>query len=668
MRKGSGVVCTGKLLNHGGIAVALILGAGLGLKVWRTSFAASDVAASQPQYDVAVFKTVMVPMRDGVKLACDIYRPARNGVPVEGKFPVILERTPYGKLGVESWARYFVPRGYVAVGEDVRGRWDSEGTWRPFHNDGDDGYDTAAWLGQQPWFDGNLGTVGTSYPGGTQHALALANPPYLKAIIPADAMSDFGRFGVRHNGAFEMRWMNWIFNIGGPAGSQEARDPATQEALLRLGEQVREYARDMPLRRGTTPLQLIPEYEDWLLEAMSHGDYDDYWKRWGNDVVAHVAEYKDIPVYHMGGWYDSWGTQVANLNYVTLNKNLKSLQRLIMGPWTHGGRTHSFAGEAEFGSGAAIDFMQFELRWFDHWLKGIDNGVDHEPHVRIFVMGGGDGHRTAEGRIFAGGHWRNEHEWPLARAVDTSYYLHAQSGLSTEKPGAESPSTYQFDPRHPAPTIGGNISSHNAPATHHNTIERPGDSGNLMEQGAYDQRCRADFWMCDDTRPLSARNDVLVFETPVLRQDVEVTGRLIVKLWASSSAPDTDFTAKLVDVYPPNRDFPAGVDLNVADSIVRARYRNSPEHAELMTPGTVYPFTIEMYPTSLVFQKGHRIRVDVSSSNFPRFDVNPNTGEPLNDNRHWAVAVNTIYHDAEHPSQVVLPIVPVADGSTRGAQ
>ena len=617
----------------------------------------------------------MVPMRDGIKLACDIYRPATQGKPVEGKFPVILERTPYGKATSDSWAKFFGSRGYIGVAQDIRGRYQSEGAWRPFRDDGNDGYDTARWIGEQPWSDGGIGTVGTSYPGGTQHALALSNPPYLKAMIPADAMSDFGRYGVRHNGAFELRWVNWILNIGGPNGSRASRDKETREALLKLGEQVREYVLGMPLRRGATPLKMNAEYESWLVEAMSHGDYDGFWKNAGADVVEHVAEYKDIPVYHLDGWYDSWGAQAANLNYVILSRHKKSLQRLIMGPWTHGGRTRSYAGEAEFGSDAAIDFNQFQLRWFDRWLKDIDNGVDREPPVRIFVMGGADGHRTPEGRIFVGGHWRAEREWPLARTVVTSWYLRAGGLLSPQKPGSELPTSYEFDPRHPVPTLGGNNSSHNAPPSHHNSIERPGDSENLMEQGAYDQRCRAAIWNCDDTRPLSARNDVLVFQSEPLQEDVEVTGRLIVKLWASSSAPDTDFTAKLIDVYPASvssagvaalqRDFPAGVDLNIADSIVRGRYRNSLEHAEWMKPGAVYPFTIEMYPTSLLFKKGHRIRVDVSSSNFPRFDVNPNTGEPLNDNRRWAAAVNTIYHDAQHPSQILLPVIPMQAGEVR---
>jgi uncharacterized protein len=625
-----------------------------------SSQAQSPAKLVEAKYEFVIDRNVMVTMRDGVKLACDIYRPALNGKAVEEKFPVMLERTPYGKQTAESWAHYFVARGYIAIGQDVRGRYDSEGTWRPFRDDGPDGFDTLTWIGAQSWSDGRVGTVGTSYPGGTQHALALANPPFLTTMIPADAMSDFGRYGVRHNGAFEMRWMNWILNIGGPNGSHAARDPNTKEALLRLGEQVREYAKGMPLRRGTTPLKLNPEYEDWLVEAMSHGDYDSFWKDAGADVVEHAAHYKDIPVYHLGGWYDSWGTQVANLNYVTLSKSKKSLQRLIMGPWTHGGRSHSYAGEAEFGPDAAIDFNAFEQRWFDHWLKGIDNGVDREPPVRIFVMGGGDAHKTPEGRIFVGGRWRSENEWPLARAKDTPYYLHANGVLSAQKPSTEAASSYLFDPMHPVPTLGGNISSHNAPPSHKNTITRPGDSNNLMEQGAYDQRCRPEIWTCEDSRPLSARNDVLVFQTEPLAQDMEVTGHLVVHLWASSNAPDTDFTAKLIDVYPPNSDSPAGVDLNVADSIVRARYRDSLGHATLMKPGMAYSFTIEMYPTSLVFKKGHRIRVDISSSNFPRFDLNPNTGEPLNDNRRWAVAVNTLYHDAQHPSHIVLPVVPAA--------
>jgi putative CocE/NonD family hydrolase len=346
-------------------------------------------------------------------------------------------------------------------------------------------------------------------------------------------------------------------------------------------------------------------------------------------------------VHHLTGCYDSWGTPVANLNYVELSKNKKSLQRLTIGPWTHGGQAQSYSGIAEFGPDAAIDLNELRLRWYDRWLKGVENGVDKEAPVRIFVMGSGEPHRTAEGRLFVGGHWREEREWPLARAVDTPYYLHADGTLSTTKPDAAQPTTYRFDPLNPVPTIGGNVSS----------------EGVLMPRGAQDQRCRPDHWLCHDSMPLSARPDVVVFQTPPLDRDMEVTGRLIVKLWGASDGPDTDFTAKLIDVYPPNPDYPAGVDLNVADSIVRARYGQSLKTAKMLTPGKPEEFTIEMYPTSLVFRRGHRIRLDISSSNFPRFDVNPNTGEPLGQQRRWRVAENSIYHDGQHASHIVLPVV-----------
>ncbi|MFB3826634.1 MAG: CocE/NonD family hydrolase [Bryobacteraceae bacterium] len=607
--------------------------------------------AESAEYGIAVSRKVMVPMRDGVRLSTDIYLPARNGTPAAGKFPAIVERTPYGAGKAEPWANYFVPKGYVAVAQDVRGRFGSQGRWFPLRDDVNDGYDLAQWIGRQPWSNGRIGTVGTSYAGGTQHAMAIGGAPHLAAMVPTDAMSNPGRYGVRHNGAFELRFFNWIFLFGNsPSGGYSppgalfypAPDPETRAVLASLGRQVVEYVKALPLRRGTSPLRLAPEYEDWLIEAMSHGDYDRFWKDCGVDVASHVAEYKDIPVYHVSGWYDSWGTPVANINYPLLAKAKKSPQRLIMGPWTHGGQTSSFAGEAEFGPTAAIDFNALRLRWFERWLKGVENGVEREAPVRIFVMGGGDAHKTAEGRVFVGGSWRDEREWPPARSKPTPFYLNAGGRLTESTPAAAPPTKYLFDPREPAPTIGGNVSS----------------EGVLMPRGAMDQRCRKNLWSCKDERPLSARNDVLVFQTEPLAKPVEVTGRLIVKLWISSSAPDTDFTAKLIDVYPPNRDFPAGIDLNVADSIVRARYRESLEKAVMMTPGQVYPVTIEMYPTSLVFAKGHRIRLDISSSNFPRFDVNPNTGEPLNDNRGWSVAENAVYHDPGRPSHILLPIMP----------
>lgn len=613
------------------------------------------------RYVIAATRNVMVTARDGVRLATDVYQPERSGS-TAGRFPTIVERTVYNKDSIaDNLTNYFVPHGYVVVLQDVRGRYRSEGTWRPIRDDGPDGADLLTWIVEQPWSNGKVGTVGTSYAGATQHAIGITNAPGLAAMVPVDAMSNPGQFGIRHNGAFELRWLNWIFTLGNATGlratptglsqtpngrlaaERAASAPEAAAALQEMGPLVQQYAKSLPLRPGTTPLKFAPAYEAFLIEAMSHGDNDAYWANMGSSVVDHIAEYQDVPSYHVTGWYDSWGAQVANLNYVQLSKAKKSLQRLIVGPWTHGGQGQSFSGIAEFGDAAAIDMNALRHRWFDRWLLGQQNGVDREPPVRIFVMGSGDAHKTPEGRLFVGGAWREEREWPLARTAPTPYYLHADGTLSPAVPKASvTPTRYSFDPRNPVPTIGGNVSS----------------EGVLMPRGGQDQRCYPDHWLCKDTLPLSARQDVVVFQTPQLQDDVEVTGRLIVKLWASSNAPDTDFTAKLVDVYPPSRDFPAGVDLNIGDSIVRARYRKSLKTATLLEGNRPVELTIEMYPTSLVFRRGHRIRLDISSSNFPRFDVNPNTGEPLNQNRRWRIADNSVYHDAQHPSRIILPIIP----------
>jgi len=337
--------------------------------------------------------------------------------------------------------------------------------------------------------------------------------------------------------------------------------------------------------------------------------------------------------------------------------------KLIMGPWTHGmmGLTHS--GDVDFGPGAGIDFDALQLRWFDYWLRGVDTGIMEEPPVKIFVMGGGDGKRNRNGRLNHGGMWRFENEWPLARTKYTNYYLLRGGLLSLEAPvEEESSSSFQYDPRNPVPTIGGNISAlvEVLPPT-----KGVADLGPLtrtkpvVEAGAFDQAERADVFGCRPPYlPLSSRHDVLVYSSEQLDRDLEVTGPVIVTLWASSSAVDTDFTVKLIDVYPPSEDYPEGYAMNLTDSIIRARYRDSWERAQMMKPGEIYRFTITLYPTSNLFKAGHRVRLDISSSNFPRFDLNPNTGEPLGGSIQTLVARNTVYHDRPHPSHIVLPVIP----------
>jgi uncharacterized protein len=601
---------------------------------------------SAQRYDVVATRGQMVALRDGVRLATDIYLPAADGAALPGPWPVIVERTPYNKLGagLVSVAKFFACHGYAVVLQDVRGRFASEGEWYAFALEGEDGVDTLAWVAAQPWCNGSVGTIGLSYSGSDQTALATLSPPALAAQFVSEGMSNYHTSAMRHGGAMEVRFIVYAFQMA--TQSKEAlADPILRRTLERARAEIRTWLGKMPLRPGLTPLALTPSYERWAIDVLTHADYGDYWTgQRGYVADEFYDQHKDVPVHFLSGWYDSYARSVTD-NYVALSKLKKGPFKLIMGPWIHSVAPigQSFAGDVDFGPDAAIDYDGLRLRWFDRWLKGLDSGIDQEPPVRIFVMGGGSGRRNYEGRLDHGGRWRDEAAWPLARAVYTPFYLRA-GGLLVEEPPAspDSSTTYRFNPNDPVPTIGGNISV----------------GYDVMPNGGFDQRGAPWVMGAKDTLPLAARADVLVFETPPLEAAVEVTGPLEVRLWASSSAPDTDFTAKLIDVYPPSADYPEGYALNIGDSIIRARYRNDRTHGEPLEPGRVYEFGIVPYPTSNLFARGHRIRLDISSSNFPRFDVNPNTGEPLGQNRRWQVADNTIYHDAAHPSHIVLPIVP----------
>ena len=617
--------------------------------LFGVSLHAQDKKDSSGPYGYELVSDVMVPMRDGVKLATDLYFPTKKGKRISGKLPAILVRTPYSKTRgypENTSAIYFTSHGYVTVYQDTRGRYNSEGIWHMLDDDGVDGYDTGKWMVKQSWSNGKYGMYGTSYVGGTQHAMALENSPGLTTIIPVDAMSNLGYYSMRYDGAYELRFWNWI-HWAGQGGGRQSRDPAIKQMLADFieVENRRKYLKLFPVRKGTTPLKFMPEYEDWLVNAMKEGGNSDFWKQ--NNVRDYTKNYKDIPVYLVGGWYDSWGVNTTE-NYMALNKSIKGPVYMIMGPWIHGQQGNYSHGQVSFGNDAAIpDPLAWRMEWYDHWIKGEKTTVGkkdpYKTNVRIFVMGSGDGHMTEDSLLYHGGSWRNENEWPLKRTSYTPYYFHADGSASIKKPTQRKSSTdFVSDPDDPVPAIGGNTSS----------------GGGILLQGAWDQKGGDHVWNWPLPIPLSARNDVLVFQTEPLQEDVEVTGEIRVKFWASSSALDTDFTAKLVDVYPPNTDYPGGFDLNIGDGIMRARYRDSRTEEKLMTPSDVYEFEVRLYPTSNVFKKGHRIRVDLAGSNFPRFDVNPNTGEPLNENRWTMKAINTIYHDKSRPSHILLPVIP----------
>ena len=593
------------------------------------------------EYDVIVQKNTPVPIRDGVRLAADLYFPAKNGQIAKGRFPVVMERTPYDKESRVNEGRYFARRGYVGMMQDVRGRFQSEGEWYPFAKEAPDGYDSVEWAAAQSWCDGNVGTIGGSYCGSDQSALATLNPPHLKAMVVAVGTSNYHTSSMRQNGALELRFVIYAFRMA--TTSREAlADPGLKAALERDFQRIGEWLHRLPYKKGSSALKLLPSYEQWVLDIQSNGDFNDYWKQRGYAIDHYYKEHADVPTVYLGGWYDSYARGTTS-NYAALSKLKSSPQHLLMGPWTHGGWNVTYSGDLEFGPDSMLDdYNGYRLRWFDRWLKGIDNGVDREEPVRIFVMGGGDSRQDRNGRLRHVGVWRDASDWPLPGTQYVPYYLHEDGTLSTTPPKASEPSGYTFDPRDPVPTIGGGLSA----------------GGDVLPPGGYDQRGDERFFGCTDSLPLAARSDVLVFQTPELAEDVGVTGPLTVKLWASSSAKDTDFSVKLIDVHPPNPDYPEGFAQNLSDSIIRGRYRNSRDHADLMEPGRVYELEIVMYPTSNVFAKGHRIRLDVSSSNFPRFDVNPNTGGAMGRERRFVLAHNTICHDPNRPSHIMLPIIP----------
>ena len=627
-------------------------------------------ARADTDYDIALTSDVMVGMRDGVRLATDVYRPARDGKPVPGRFPVILERTPYGKT-VDSRsernatdpkpktraqvAEFFVRRGYVVIYQDCRGRYGSEGAFVKYLSDGLDGYDTCAWIVGQPWCDGKIGTMGLSYAAHTQGALGCAGAPGVAAMfLDSGGFSNAYQGGIRQGGAFELKQVTWAYRsaFDSPAVTGDPKALAALKAI-----DIRAWFARMPWKRGASPLTPAPEYEDYVFDQWEHGVFDGFWKQLGIYAQGFYRQFCDVPMVHMSSWYDPY-PRTATDNYVGLKALKRGPVRLILGPWTHGDRSLTYAGDVDFGPEATLDghlapdHLMLRLRWFDTWLKGVRNGVEREPAVRLFVMGGGSGRKTASGRMYHGGRWRAEADWPIPDAKAMAFHLHADGRLSPELPREDSAAaatsrTFAFDPDHPVPSCGGSITS--------------GEP--VMRGGAYDQREGPTFFgSTEPGRALKDRPDVLSFETEPLARDTEVTGPIVARLWVATDGPDTDFTVKLVDVHPPNADYPQGFAMNLTDGILRLRYRKSWETPELITPGEPAEIGIECFPTSNLFKAGHRIRLDVSSSNFPHFDVNPNTGAPEGSAGPRRIARNTVFMDRARPSHVILPVIPGRNG------
>jgi len=574
--------------------------------------AASQLAptglADTTKYEVTVERGVAAKMRDGVTLRADIYRPK-----ADGKFPVLLVRTPYDKTGNMNFGLRAAARGYLVISQDVRGRFASEGEWYPFKNEILDGYDTVEWAAALPYSNGKVGMFGGSYVGATQYLAAIAKPPHLAGICPTVTASNYHDGWTYQGGAFE-QWFNESWSSGLALDTIRRRSDQGINPLK--GSKVLPLV-NYPLLDAPSAAGIAPYFTDWL----AHPNYDSYWKQ--ISIEDHYADIQ-VPVLSFAAWYDIFlGGSIKN--YIGLKKGAgteeaRKGQRLVVYVGGHaGGSSSSKVGAVDFGEKLPIDEDGVMLRWYDWLLKGEADGVEKEKTVRIFVMGKNQ--------------WRDEDDWPLDRAKSTRYYLHASGGanglsgngtLGINAPAEEKADQYVYDPADAVPTIGGPLCCQPLPT------------------GVGPQ----------DQRPAEERPDVLVYTTPAFTKDTEVTGPVLLDLYASSSAVDTDFTGKLVDVWP------NGFAQDLTEGILRLRYRNSQEKPELANPGETYHITADLWATSNVFLAGHKLRLEVSSSNFPRFDRNLNTGEEQASATRMVKATNVIYHDKAHPSALILPMVP----------
>jgi putative CocE/NonD family hydrolase len=544
---------------------------------------------------------VKVPMRDGVLLSADVYLPGTAPA------PVLVARTPYNKNDQFAWAkaRRYAELGFGFVWMDVRGRGDSGGEFSTYRGEGPDGYDTVEWIAEQSWCDGRVGSWGQSYLGCIQWLTAVERPPHLAAMVVYVTPSD--PFVEAPTGVHMPMQVCWQRMVDG-----------------RLTQYVQGVDWDEVYRH--LPLMTMDERAGFhgarWREDLAHSPADT--KYWAPVTYQSRLNTVDVPALHVTGWYDDVqpGTLLNFTAMTAPGKPGADAQRLVVGPWDHGlTRTRERQlGGLDFGPDAvSFDLDEFELRWLRHYLAGDGNGADADGRVRIFVMGAN--------------RWRTENEWPLARTRWTRYHLSSGGSANTRRgdgalrrecpPGDEPPDTYRYDPADPVPFL-------TAPTS-------------------------AQIGGPDDYSAVEERPDVLVYTTPELEADIEVTGPVRVELYASSSAPDTDFTAKLLDVHPD------GTAQRLCDGVVRARFRAGMDSEELMEPGQVYRFEIGLWSTSQLFLAGHRIRLEISSSAFPKYDRNLNSGLPLATDTVPQTADNQVWHTAAWPSALILPEIPHSD-------
>jgi len=595
----------------------------------------------------------MVPMRDGIRLATDVYLPLG-----EGPFPVLLERTPYGKscanradrTAIDPVARSkpeiaarFAAAGYAYVLQDCRGRYASEGEFTKYLSEGEDGEDTLAWIRLQPWCDGRVGTLGLSYGAHVQAALACGNPAGLGAMfLDSGGFSSAYHGGIRQGGAYELKQLTWGYKHALIA-SERNQDEQMRAAIA--AQDIR-YWMNRRWRRGASPLAAAPEYEDYILEQWDNDRFEPFWQQRGIYAAGWYDSFSDVPQVHMSSWYDPY-SRTAIDNFQALSTRKHAPVRLVLGPWTHGQRSVPHAGEVDFGAEATLDgnlgadYVELRRAWFDHHLRKLPVPDPLPDAVTVFCMGGGSGRRNAAGRLEHGGRWLRAANWPLPGTQPIKLHLHADGQLRPAAPSApDSRREVCADPLNPVPTIGGAITS--------------GEP--IMFAGAFDQRERPDtFGAVCPGRAMADRSDVMVFRTAPLTADTVVAGSVTARLFVQCDTPDADIAVKLIDEYPPSSDYPDGFAMNLAHGILRLRFRNSFERAEPMLPDQIYEVVIETFPTCNLFKAGHRLRIDLAGSNFPHFDVNQNNDwtDPEADPRKAHIK---ILCGRDHPSSVDVPI------------
>ncbi len=541
---------------------------------------------------------VMVKMRDGVSLSTDIRMPDSGG-----PFPAILVRNPYNNnIAVtpenEALLKLYLESGYAYVSQDVRGKYDSEGTFKPFDESGD-GYDSVEWLARQPWCNGKIGMSGASYLGFTQLEAGKMAPPALLAITPSVMAHDAFKGIMYKNGVFSLLILSWA--LGNTGRTDKPQPLADWKKIFNT----------IPLEKMDTAAGFeTPFFHEWL----RHQRYDEFWKKISTEAFYDKF---NTHTYLMGGWYD-YACDGTIKNFCGLKKAMKNKKvKLLMGPWAHGLGGPGVLGELDFGKEALVDIEREKKRWLDRFVKGIKNGIDKEPPVKIFVMGINK--------------WREEGDWPLKRTEYTSYYLGSRKGANgkdgdgrlgfkMDSPGEAD--RYTYDPLDPVMTIGGATLLPNLPP------------------GPFDQT------------PMERRKDVLVFSTEILKKPVEVTGFIKTELYISSSALDTDFVARLCDVHP------GGKSIVLCAGILRTRFREGLDKEVMLEPGKMYKLELEMDPTSNVFLPGHRIRLEVTSSSFPEYFRNPNTGGNAARETAFIKAKQAVYHSKKYPSKLILPVIP----------